>query len=138
VRYVRRAVEAGEAPQGDAWLLIGDAALAAKKEGLHVADLGEEWLAWTGLPFVYAVWTVRASLPSEEKSRLEAFLESSLQAGESSLAEIAARVAKEQPALGTALELETYLRGFRYRLGDDEEAGLARFRALWKEYRLDA
>jgi predicted solute-binding protein len=87
---------------------------------------------------VYAVWTVRASLPAEEKSRLEAFLESSLTAGEGDLPGIAARVAAEQPALGTPAELETYLRGFRYRLGDDEEAGLARFRALWKEYRLDA
>ncbi len=138
VRYVRRAIEAGEAPQGDAWLLIGDAALAARRDGLHVADLGEEWLAWTGLPFVYAVWTVRASLPRDEKERLGAFLEGSLSAGESSLAEIARDTAARQPELGTALELETYLRGFRYRLGDDEEAGLARFRALWKEYRLDA
>jgi chorismate dehydratase len=138
IRYVRRAVEAGEAPQGDAWLLIGDAALAAQKDGLHVADLGEEWLSWTGLPFVYAVWTVRASLPAEEKSRLEAFLEGSLTAGEADLPGIAARVSAQQPALGTPAALETYLRGFRYRLGGDEEAGLARFRALWKEYRLDA
>ena len=138
VRYVRRAVESGEAPQGDAWLLIGDAALAARKDGLHVADLGEEWLSWTGLPFVYAVWTIRASLPQEEKDRLAAFLESSLQAGEASIAEIARETAARQPSLGTASELEQYLRGFRYRLGEDEEAGLARFRALWKEYRLDA
>ena len=140
VRYVRRAVEAGEAPQGDAWLLIGDAALAARRacEGLHVADLGEEWLSWTGLPFVYAVWTVRASLPKEEKDRLASFLESSLCAGEADLPGIARRVAAESPSLGNAAELETYLRGFRYRLGPDEEAGLARFRALWKENRLDA
>jgi chorismate dehydratase len=140
VRYVRRAVEAGEAPQGDAWLLIGDAALAARKEaaGLHVLDLGEEWLAWTGLPFVYAVWAVRASLPSDEKARLAAFLESSLTAGEASIDDLARRAAEAQPHLGTPEELAAYLRGFRYRLGEDEEAGLARFRALWKEYRLDA
>jgi chorismate dehydratase len=138
VRYERRAVEAGEAPAGDAWLLIGDAALAAKKDGLHVTDLGAEWLAWTGMPFVYAVWAVRSSLPAEEKARLAAFLEASLAEGEASIPEIARRAAESQPELGTADELAGYLQAFRYRLGEDEEAGLARFRALWKEYRLDA
>jgi len=140
VRYVRRAVESGEAPQGDAWLLIGDAALAARKAaaGLHVLDLGEEWLTWTGLPFVYAVWAVRSSLPADEKARLASFLEGSLTAGEASIDDIARAASVAQPQLGTPEELAAYLRGFRYRLGEDEEAGLARFRALWKEYRLDA
>lgn len=141
VRYERRAVEAGETPQGDAWLLIGDAALAARlsvAQGVHVTDLGAEWLAWTGLPFVYAVWAVRAGLPAEEKARLASFLEESLAAGEADLAGIASRYAAREPALGSASELTSYLAAFRYRLGPDEEAGLARFRALWKEYRLDA
>lgn len=142
VRYQRRAVEAGEAPQGDAWLLIGDAALMARADaatrGLHVIDLGQEWLAWTGMPFVYAVWTVRSSLPYDEKQRLAAFLEDSLTAGEADLAGIARRTSAATPALGTPEELESYLRAFCYRLGENEEAGLARFRALWKEYRLDA
>lgn len=141
----RRAVEAGEAPAGDAWLLIGDAALRARRTALagrdpdvHVLDLGAEWLAWTGLPFVYAVWTVRASLPGEEKARLEAFLADSLAAGERDLGALARDAATADPALGAAAELTRYLEAFRYRLGPDEEAGLARFRALWKEHRLDA
>lgn len=142
VRYQRRAIESGEAPAGDAWLLIGDAALlartAAAAQGLHVIDLGEEWFAWTGMPFVYAVWAVRSSLPAVEKERLAAFLETSLQAGEADLPSIAERTSQAKPALGTPDELEAYLRAFRYRLGEDEEAGLARFRSLWKEYRLDA
>jgi len=82
--------------------------------------------------------SLRSSLPSEEKARLAAFLEGSLTAGEASIDDIARRAAEAQPGLGTAEELAAYLRGFRYRLGEDEEAGLARFRALWKEYRLDA
>ena len=101
-------------------------------------DLGEEWLTWTGLPFVYAVWAVRTSLPADEKARLAAFLEGSLTAGEASIDDIARAAALAHPELGTPEELAAYLRGFRYRLGEDEEAGLARFRALWKEYRLDA
>lgn len=142
VTYVRRAVETGAAPAGDAWLLIGDAALRARgtaaAEGLHVLDLGAEWLAWTGLPFVYAVWAVRASLPAEEKARLATFLETSLAEGEQALDALAATAAAADPSLGDAAELARYLRAFRYRLGPDEEAGLARFRALWKEHRLDA
>jgi chorismate dehydratase len=138
--YRRRAVEAGEAPAGDAWLLIGDAALKARRAALaaadrdvHVLDLGAEWLDWTGLPFVYAVWTVRASLPGEEKARLEAFLGDSLAEGERDLAGLARAAAIADPGLGNAAELTGYLEAFRYRLGTDEEAGLARFRDLWKE-----
>ena len=143
VTYVRRAVEADAAPTGDAWLLIGDAALraraaAATNPTLHVLDLGAEWLAWTGLPFVYAVWAVRASLPAKEKARLAAFLELSLAEGEQDLDGIASAAATADPSLGDAPELTRYLRAFRYRLGPDEEAGLTCFRALWKEHRLDA
>jgi len=146
VTYRRRALEAGEAPLGDAWLLIGDAAIRARRahvrsagaDALHVLDLGKAWHAWTGLPFVYAVWAVRAALPREERARLAAFLETSLAVGEKDLPGIGARYALAAPDLGTPAELATYLAAFRYRLGPDEEKGLDRFRALWKEHCLDA
>ena len=43
-----------------AMLLIGDAALKENLEthGLYVYDLGELWLEFTGLPFVFALWMV--------------------------------------------------------------------------------
>jgi chorismate dehydratase len=45
----------------DAVLVIGDAALhlGARHAYPHVVDLGEAWKAWTGLPFVFAVWAAR-------------------------------------------------------------------------------
>ena len=43
----------------DAGLLIGDPAMMAETDGLHAYDLAELWRAKTGLPFVFAVWTVR-------------------------------------------------------------------------------
>ena len=52
-------------------LVIGDDALVARAElrGSHIHDLGEAWRAWTGLPFVFAVWAVRraalAAYPAE-------------------------------------------------------------------------
>lgn len=49
----------------DAALLIGDPALKADLTGLHVLDLAEGWRRLTGLPFVFAVWAVRPSVPPE-------------------------------------------------------------------------
>jgi chorismate dehydratase len=43
----------------DAGLLIGDPAMVVKTDGLYAYDLAEVWRAKTGLPFVFAVWTVR-------------------------------------------------------------------------------
>jgi chorismate dehydratase len=49
-----------EAVAADAVLLIGDRAMKACLPGFRYGfDLGEEWLRWTGLPFVFAVWAVR-------------------------------------------------------------------------------
>ena len=49
----------------DAALLIGDPALKVDLTGLHVLDLAEGWRQLTGLPFVFAVWAVRPSVPPE-------------------------------------------------------------------------
>jgi chorismate dehydratase len=47
----------------EAALIIGDPALLLQRnenlDGLHVFDLGEEWVSWTGKPFVFAFWAVR-------------------------------------------------------------------------------
>jgi chorismate dehydratase len=43
----------------DAGLLIGDRGMDQEGEGLFVYDLGEIWNQKTGLPFVWALWTVR-------------------------------------------------------------------------------
>lgn len=49
----------------DAVLVIGDAALllAAEERYPVRVDLGAEWKAWTGLPFVFAVWAARRDAP---------------------------------------------------------------------------
>src|SRR5215210_103906 len=45
----------------EAVLVIGDAALHLSTQSRYSVrvDLGEEWKAWTGLPFVFAVWAAR-------------------------------------------------------------------------------
>ncbi len=42
--------------KADAALLVGDAALQWQQNNPHYLDLGEEWLDFSGLPFVSAFW----------------------------------------------------------------------------------
>jgi len=49
----------------DAALLIGDPAMMAQTDGHYAYDLAEIWRAKTGLPFVFAVWTVRRAALAE-------------------------------------------------------------------------
>ena len=133
VRYVRGL----EPAQADALLMIGDNAMRMRDRRpagfTHTLDLGADWLEWTGLAFVYAVWAARADLPAEVRDELREFLDGSLAAGLASLPE----VARQQTEPGwTAEETEAYLRRFHYRLGPDDLAGLNRFEHLLREHGL--
>jgi chorismate dehydratase len=116
--------------QADAALLIGDAALRARQRPWPrplCFDLGEEWTAWTGHPAVFAAWGVRRDVPAAGRHALEAALDAALAAGLAALPEIAAR--RRDVGLAEA-EVVEYLRGFRYRIGPDEEKAAAEFRRL--------
>lgn len=72
----RERVEVSPAGRSDEWpqtlLLIGDKVVADPPPAArypHQLDLGEQWRAMTGLPFVYAVWMCRAAdLEDPEKA----------------------------------------------------------------------
>jgi chorismate dehydratase len=49
----------------DAALLIGDPALRVDRAQFHTWDLAEQWQSWTGKPFVFAFWAVRAAAADE-------------------------------------------------------------------------
>lgn len=56
--------------QGDtAGLVIGDRCLEYRNKVKYVYDLGEAWLEFTGLPFVFAAWISNKVLPEEFISR---------------------------------------------------------------------
>lgn len=133
VRYIRGL----EPTQADAILTIGDRAMRMKQKRpeafTHTLDLGADWLEWTGLSFVYAVWALRATLERGVKEDLSTFLEASLAAG---LADLPA-VARQQTEPGwTPEETEAYLRRFHYRLGPEDLSGMQRFEALLREHAL--
>jgi len=52
----------------DAVQVIGDRALQLSQgfSDWQILDLGEEWLNWTGLPFVFAGWIAREGFPVEQ------------------------------------------------------------------------
>jgi chorismate dehydratase len=62
----------------DASLLIGDPALQVDRSRYLTLDLAEEWIRYTGKPFVFAFWAIRqqalqeATLSADSRSRLSA------------------------------------------------------------------
>jgi aminodeoxyfutalosine synthase len=116
----------------DAVLLIGDEALHANKFGLDtfelVYDLAKEWYDWQKLPFVFAVWATKKSLPASMKDELGEIIEHSLNESGNRFGEIGELAGKR---IGlTKSEVEDYLAGFNYSLGERERESMREFRQL--------
>jgi chorismate dehydratase len=109
----------------DAGLLIGDPALETDHDalGLQKVDLGEEWTAMTGLPFVYAAWTGRAG--AIDRSGVSA-LQEAQEEGARAPDVIASEYGRGDAA--RTARAAAYLRdNVRYGLGPEEAAGLQTF-----------
>lgn len=122
--------------RADAALVIGDPAMAidAAACGLLKIDLGGEWDALTGLPFVYAMWTGRQGAASPAQC---AALRSAREQGEAHLSQVADQAGQgDTERAGRAFR---YLRdNLKYGLGEREAAGLRRFHELGVELGLAA
>jgi chorismate dehydratase len=119
--------EPAENNPADAVLLIGDRAMRACLPGFaHAFDLGQEWHDWTGLPFVYAAWAVRAGV------KLGPILEALQEAKKQGCAAIGPIAAEEAPRLGLDPGYcRRYLANIiRFDLGTREQAGMQRFYML--------
>lgn len=111
----------------DAALLIGDPALFTDHEarGLSKIDLGEQWLAFTGLPFVWALWVGRVGAVDDSVC---AALGRARDLGVAAIPRIASDYSRGDT--DTARRVETYLRtNIRYGLDDRHEQALQRFYA---------
>jgi len=115
------------ATSADAILLIGDRAMHAPQEQFHtVWDLGEKWLNWTGLPFVFAMWVARKD--ADLRGVGEA-LSSMRDVGLQRIREIANRECG--PLELSERAAEHYLRfHLHFRLGAAERQGLRLFHTL--------
>ena len=109
--------------EADAALLIGDPALKVERDKYHVIDLAAEWNALTGLPFVFAVWAVRAGVDVPD---LAFYFKSSLRYGLSSV-DTLSREAAAELGLDSA-DVRSYLtENLHYFLRQEELAGLEEF-----------
>jgi predicted solute-binding protein len=137
-RYGCRPVMTAQAPrledmlaESDAALIIGDPALDLDPDALpyHTLDLGAEWVAWTGLPMVFAVWAGHEERLTERART--AFLES-YEWGLGHIDEMVAQAAEER-GFEPALAREYLTRHIVYRLSAKHLEGLRLFRRLAAE-----
>lgn len=111
-------------------LRIGDVALRREAPaGRYVYDLGEVWTAWTGLPFAFAVWQVRAEV---DGTRELATLHEALLDSRSWFGDHDERLAHEYAAhFGMPSDrLLAYWRSLRYELDDRMQQGALHYYAL--------
>ena len=125
----------------DARLVIGDAALVLRGEARprmidvvpdvavpsypFAYDLGDSWKAWTGLPFVFAVWVAQRSAPVAEALGVHASLMTSRDWGLRHLDDLA-RQASQATGVSEPVCHE-YLSGLDYGLSYEHLAGLTEF-----------
>lgn len=111
----------------EAVLVIGDAALHLRASGRYpvCVDLGAAWHAWTGMPFVFAVWAARREVPRDAALALHRNLLASRTWGMAHLDlladEAAARTGIASPVV------RRYLGDLDYDLSDRHLAGLTEF-----------
>lgn len=117
----------------DAVLLIGDRAMRMTGGSFEfIWDLGREWVEWTGLPMVFAMWTARPNVPLAGLAEL---FTAARDEGIEHLEEIARReaplVAIPEP------ECLAYLRDhLKFHLGPRERDGLELFGRLAARHQL--
>lgn len=114
----------------DACLAIGDEALRLAASGLfaHVLDLGTDWLEWTGLPFVFAVWVLRKEVVAQKSGQLPRATQALISSKRWGLANIG-RICELAASTGlmTVRQFEEYYRCLRYDFNDRERRGLELF-----------
>lgn len=112
----------------DAFLLVGNRALRQRRGARgfpHKYDLGREWNAWTGLPFVFSRWIVRKDLDSRDIALLEDTLYVGLEDGVDSLYHLNE---PRDDLLMLPRDIVEYIQGIRYYIGLSEQKAIDQFR----------
>ena len=103
-----------------AGVIIGDRALANLTEFEYVYDLGEAWIEYTGLPFVFAAWMSNQPIPDDFKTLFN-------NANAFGVAHIG-EVLDQLPARTHSYDMETYYtKNIEYRLTDTMQQGMQLF-----------
>ena len=114
----------------DAFVVSGDDALRRRRGARgygHRYDLGEEWHAMTGLPFVFARWMARKEMSDDEMLLVEDTLYVGLEDGVDSLFHLSE---PKDHLLMMARDIVDYIIGYRYFVGLSERKSIE----LFKDY----
>jgi chorismate dehydratase len=112
----------------EAFLLIGNQALRQRigRPGFRFTyDLGAEWRAWTGLPWVFSRWMVRKDLDPKDRALLEDTLYVGLEEGVNALYGLAD---PREDLLMLPRDIVAYIQGLRYYIGHAEQRAIEQFR----------
>ena len=112
----------------DAFLLIGNDGLRQRggaRGFAYTYDLGAEWHAWTGLPFVFSRWVVRQDVDPTARALLQDTLYVGLEVGVEALYGI---TEPREDLLMLPRDIARYIRNFRYYIGTSEQQALDLFR----------
>ena len=119
--------------ENDAQLLIGNQAIRFRQkhgDDFHFLDLGEEWMRRTSLPFVFAVWQMRP-----EVARARAVADELRALKEKGVARVR-EIAREQNDFAPEFAEHYLTENIRFDLGDEEKAGIEKFRELLHRHHL--
>lgn len=114
-------------PEGTGAVIIGDKTFGMENVFPNIYDLAAEWIAFTGLPFVFACWISNGKLP--ESTRIQ--FNKALKFGIEHLDEAIRQV---DPSLFPDLDIVTYFtENISYPLDNQKKAGLERFLSYLKQ-----
>jgi predicted solute-binding protein len=117
----------------DAFLLVGNQALRQRMgtPGFrYTYDLGAEWHAWTGLPWVFCRWMVRKDIAPRDMALLEDTLYVGLEEGVNALYGLAD---PREDLLMLPRDIVTYIQGLRYHIGHAEQRAIQQFQRYLKQ-----
>ena len=124
---VRGEIFVDEQSEHDAALLTGNQALRGRRRARgfpHRYDLGEEWQAWTGLPFVFSRWMVSAELERRDL----VLLEDALFVGQEDwINNLYRATGPRDDLLMLPREVLEYVQGLRFFIGVPEERAITLF-----------
>jgi chorismate dehydratase len=111
----------------DAFLLIGNQGLL-QQMGVpgfpYIYDLGTEWRAWTGLPFVFSRWMARQDIDPTALALLQDTLYVGLEEGVNALYGLQG---PREDLLLLPRDVVKYIQGFRYYIGQSEQQAIDLF-----------
>ena len=124
---IRREAFVDPQSEHDAFLLSGNQAIRRRRGARgfpHRYDLGEEWQAWTGLPFVFSRWMARTDMDRQDL----VVLEDALFVGQEDwINNLYAANGPRDDLLMLPREVLEYVQGLRFYLGVPEQRAIAVF-----------